>query len=47
MTHESYDQRLAKLREAVAIAERVGNTFLRENLMKAIRELQNDYGHSA
>lgn len=41
MTHDSYDQRMAKLRRCLEIAQRVGNTFLADNLKQAIRELEN------
>lgn len=35
---ESNDQRLQKLEQALAIAKRVGNTFLEANIKKAIEE---------
>ena len=35
------NERLAKLKEALAIAERVGNSFMAQNIRKAISELVN------
>lgn len=40
MTEETYESRKAKLLKCLEIAERVGNTFLKANVQKALREAE-------